>query len=142
MWGFFCSAHATVLHTVHPLLLLRSSCHHTSSPFPAADALVTVAEATEEKAAAVRHRVMVAHQLLDEEQVAATDLERQTVVAKNLVLGSTSSSTTEPATNSSLYEDTVVANLHIQTTTVSNVRSLMIIVLDATPGDVTTCCWP
>jgi hypothetical protein len=124
---------------------------------PATDVLVTAAKTTEEKAAIARRHVMAAHQLLNEEQVATTDLERQTAAAKNLVLGSASSSITEPATNSSLYEDTiitepmtnsslyedtVIANLHIQTIVVPNVHSLMIIVLDATPGGVTTCCWP
>jgi hypothetical protein len=106
------------------------------------NAMVATAEPSKEKATALHRRVLVVRQLLDEEQAAVIDLERQSAATKKLVLGSTSSSTTEPATNSSLYEDTVVANLHIQTTTVSNVHSLMIIVLDATPGDVTTCCWP
>jgi hypothetical protein len=72
------------------------------------DALVVVVEATEEKAATVRHRVLAAHQLLDEEQATA---------AKKLVLGSTSFTTTETATASLLYVDTIVANLHIQADT-------------------------
>jgi hypothetical protein len=96
------------------------------------DAMVATAEATEEKAVVVRHRVLAVRQLLDEEQVATADLEWQAVATKKPVLGSTSSSTTETATTSSSYEDTVIANLHIQVTTVPNVRSLVNIVLDAT----------
>jgi hypothetical protein len=87
------------------------------------DALVAATEAAEEKAAAARRRVLAARQLLDEEQAA---------IAKKLVLGSTSSLTTELAINSSSYDDTVVTNLHIQAAVVSNVRSLVNIVLDAT----------
>jgi hypothetical protein len=86
------------------------------------DALVTTTEATEEKAATACRCVLAAHQLLDEEQAA---------IAKKLVSGFTSSSTTELATNSSLYDNTVVTNLHIQAAAVSNVRSLVNIVLDA-----------
>jgi hypothetical protein len=40
------------------------------------DALVVAIEAVEEKAATARRRVLAARQLLDEEQVAAADLER------------------------------------------------------------------
>jgi hypothetical protein len=96
------------------------------------DAMVATAEATEEKAVVVRHLVLAVRQLLDEEQVATADLEWQAVATKKPVLGSMSSSTTETATTSSSYEDTVIANLHIQVTTVPNVRSLVNIVLDAT----------
>jgi hypothetical protein len=39
------------------------------------------------------------------------------------------------ATNSSLYEDTVVTNLHIQAASVPNVHSLMNIILDATSSN-------
>jgi hypothetical protein len=86
------------------------------------DALVTTTEAAEEKAATACRCVLAAHQLLDEEQAA---------IAKKLVSGFTSSSTTELATNSSLYDNTVVTNLHILAAAVSNVRSLVNIVLDA-----------
>jgi hypothetical protein len=89
-------------------------------------------EAVEEKVAATCRHVMAARQLLDEEQATAVDLEWQAATTKKLVLGFTSSSTKELATNSSSYEDTVVANLHIQEAGVPNIRSLMNIVLDAT----------
>jgi hypothetical protein len=75
---------------------------------------------------------LYARQLLDEEQVVAVDLERKATATKKLVPRSASSSTIEPATNSLSYEDIVVTNLHIQVATVSNVCSLMNIILDAT----------
>jgi hypothetical protein len=75
------------------------------------DALVIAVEATEEKAATARRRVLAACQLLAEEQAAA-DLERQ-VIAKKLVPGSTSFSTTETVTASPSYVATIVANLPI-----------------------------
>jgi hypothetical protein len=94
-------------------------------PLPAADAevlkqrlnaLVVVVEAAEKKAATTRHRVLAARQLLDEEQAVAAVLERQ-AATKKLVPGSTSFSTTETATASLSYIDTIVANLHIQADT-------------------------
>jgi hypothetical protein len=75
------------------------------------DALVVNVEAAEEKAATAHRRILAARQLLDEE-LATTDLERQAAI-KKLVSGSTSFSTTETATASSSYVDTIVANLHI-----------------------------
>jgi hypothetical protein len=75
---------------------------------------------------------LVCHQLLDEEQAVAVDLERKATATKKLVPGSVPSSTIEPATNSLSYEDIVVTNLHIQVATVPNVCSLMNIILDAT----------
>jgi hypothetical protein len=80
------------------------------------DALVATIKATEEKATATHHRVLATHQLLDKEQAAAADLERQ-ATAKKLVPGSTSSSTTETATTSLSYVDTIVANFHVQADT-------------------------
>jgi hypothetical protein len=80
------------------------------------DALVTVAEAAKEKAAAAGHRVLAARQLLDKEQATAVDLERQ-AVAKKLVPGPTSSSTTETATTSPSCVDTIITNFHIQADT-------------------------
>jgi hypothetical protein len=79
------------------------------------DALVVAVE-TVEKAATTRHRVLATRQLLDEEHATAADLERQ-AATKKPVPGSTSFSTTETATASSSYIDTVVANLHIQVDT-------------------------
>jgi hypothetical protein len=78
------------------------------------NALVVDVEAVEEKAATARRHVLAARQLLDEEQ--AADLERQ-AAAKKLVPRSTSFSTTETATASSSYVDTIIANLHIQADT-------------------------
>jgi hypothetical protein len=76
------------------------------------DALVVAIEATEEKASTARHRVLPAHQLLDEEQATTADLEWQ-VIAKKLVPRSTSFSTTETVTASLSHVDTIVTNLHI-----------------------------
>jgi hypothetical protein len=80
------------------------------------DALVAAIKATEEKATAAHHRVLATRQLLDKEQAAAADLERQ-ATAKKLVPGSTSSSTTETAATSLSYVDTIVANFHVQADT-------------------------
>jgi hypothetical protein len=77
------------------------------------DTLVAAAKAAEEKAAAARRHVMAARQLLDKEQATAADLKWQTAVKKQ-VTGSTSSSTTETATTSLSYVDTIVTNFHIQ----------------------------
>jgi hypothetical protein len=79
------------------------------------NALVATAEAAE-KAAAACHRLLAARQLLDKEQAAAADLEQQ-AAAKKLVPGSTSSLTTETATTSPSYVDTIIANFHIQADT-------------------------
>jgi hypothetical protein len=75
------------------------------------DALVIAVKAAEEKASTARRRVLAARQLLDEEQAAAADLKRQ-AATKKLVPGSKSFLTTETATASSSYVDTIVANLH------------------------------
>jgi hypothetical protein len=81
------------------------------------DALVTTAEAAEEKAAAAAgHWVLAARQLLDKEQATAVNLEWQ-AIAKKLVPGPTSSSTTETATTSPSYVDTIITNFHIQADT-------------------------
>jgi hypothetical protein len=99
------------------------------------DALVIATEAAEGKATTTCHHVLTACQLLDEEQAAAADLERQDTVAKNLVPGSVSSLTTETMTDSSSNEDTVVINLHTQAVTMPNVHSLVNIVLDTTSSN-------
>jgi hypothetical protein len=80
------------------------------------DALVAATEAAEEKAATAHRRILAAHQRLDKEQATAANLELQTAV-KKLVPGSTSSSTTETATTSISYVDTIIANFHIQADT-------------------------
>jgi hypothetical protein len=71
------------------------------------DALFVAVKAAEEKPATARRRVLAAHQLLDEEQAVATDLKRQ-AATKKLIPESTSFSTTETATASSSYIDTIV----------------------------------
>jgi hypothetical protein len=109
---------ALVASTSSPLVLMPSDI----IALPAADAevlkqrlhtLVAAAEADEEKAAAARRRVLATHPLLDKEQAAA-NLKRQ-ATAKKQVPGSTCSSTTEIATTSLSYIDTIVANFNIQT---------------------------
>jgi hypothetical protein len=94
-------------------------------PLPAADAevlkqrlnaMIVAVEAAEEKAATARRRVLAVRQLLDEEQAVVVVLERQ-AATKKLVPESTSFSTTETATASLSYIDTIVANLHIQADT-------------------------
>jgi hypothetical protein len=80
------------------------------------DALIGATEATEEKAVAACHRVLAAHQLLDKEHATTADFEWQ-ATAKKLVPRSTSSSTTDTATTSLSYIDTIVANFHIQSDT-------------------------
>jgi hypothetical protein len=114
---------ALVASTSSPSVLMPSNI----VALPAADvevlkqrlnALVTATEAAEEKVAlpATRRRVLAAHQLLDKEQGAAVDLERQGA-AKKLVPGSTSSSTMETMTTFPSYIDTIIANFHIQADT-------------------------
>jgi DNA replication protein DnaD len=76
------------------------------------DALVVAVEATEEKAAVTRHRVLAARQLLDEEQAITANLEWQGAT-KKLVPRSKSFSTTETTTTSSSYVNTIITNLHI-----------------------------
>jgi hypothetical protein len=80
------------------------------------NALVITVKATEEKAAIACRRVLSARQLHDEEQATAADHERQ-AATKKLVPRSTSFSTTETATASLSYVDTIIANLHIQADT-------------------------
>jgi hypothetical protein len=93
------------------------------------DALVKDAEEAEEKAVAARRRARAARTLLEEEQTTAA-LEKATVAARQLVPGS-SSSTTHTSSAASSYEETVVADLHLQAAAVLNVRSLVNIVLDS-----------
>jgi hypothetical protein len=80
------------------------------------DALVITVEATVEKAAIACRRVLSARQLHDEEQATAVDHEWQ-AATKKLVPRSTSFSTTETATASLSYVDTITANHHIQADT-------------------------
>jgi hypothetical protein len=94
------------------------------------DALVNDAEEAEEKAVAAHRRARAARTLLEEEQAAAA-LEKAAVAARQLVLSSSSGLNHTPPSSSS-YEETVIADLHLQAAAVLNVRSLVNIVLDST----------
>jgi hypothetical protein len=93
---------ALVASTSSPSVLMPS----TIVALLAADAEV-LKQRLDALVAAKHRRVLAARQLLDKEQAAA----------KKLVTGSTSSSTTETATTSPSYVDTIVANFHIQADT-------------------------
>jgi hypothetical protein len=97
------------------------------------EAIVKEAEDAEEKAATARRRVQ-ASRLLEEEETKAIALEQTATAARQRVLSPSSSSLASashlvPAA-SSTYEDTVVADLHLQATAVLSVRQLVNIVLD------------
>jgi hypothetical protein len=100
---------------------------------------------TEAQVAADRRRVQAAHLLLAEEESKVTALEQTATAARQRVPSSpssTSSPTVAPPlvpTASSTYEDTVVARLHLQATTVLNVRQLVNIVLDSSSTNYA--CW-
>jgi hypothetical protein len=94
------------------------------------DALVKDVEEAEEKAVAACRRARAARTLLEEEQAAAA-LEKAAIAARQLVPGS-SSGTIHTSPTSSSYEETVVADLHLQAAAILNVRSLVNIVLDST----------
>jgi hypothetical protein len=96
------------------------------------DALVKDAEKAEEKAVAARRRARAARTLLEEEEEqTSAALEKAVVAAHQLVPGS-SSGTVHTSRSSSSYEETVVADLHLQVAAVLNVRCLMNIILDST----------
>jgi hypothetical protein len=87
------------------------------------DALVKDVNAAEAKAAAARRRVQAARLLL-EEQATAANLERKAAAAKGLLLSSSSSSTTSDMVDGAAYDSALVTNLHVQATTVPNVRQM------------------
>jgi hypothetical protein len=100
------------------------------------EAIVKEAEDAEAQAAATRRHVQAAR-LLPEEESKAAALE-QTATATHQRVPSSSSSSSSPAaasqlvpTASSTYEDTVVAELHLQAAALLNVRQLVNIVLDS-----------
>jgi hypothetical protein len=99
------------------------------------ETLIKEADNTEAKAVVARCRVQAARQLLEEEQAVAADLDRKSAAAKRLLPPSSSSLTTADTPNGTSYDSTVVSNLHIQATTVSNVRQLVNIVLDTTSSN-------
>jgi hypothetical protein len=79
------------------------------------------------------------HLLLEEEQAAATDLERKAGVAKGLLRSSSSFSTMFDMIDGVTYDSTLVTNLHVQATMVPNVCQLVNIVLDTTSSNYTIC---
>jgi hypothetical protein len=96
------------------------------------DSLVKDADATEAKAATALCRVQAARLLLEEEQAIAADLERKVATAKGLLPSSSSFSTTSDMVDGAACDSALVTNLHVQATTVSNVRQLVNIMLDTT----------
>jgi hypothetical protein len=93
------------------------------------DALVKDADAAEAKVAAARRRVQAARLLLEEEQTTAADLERKIAAAKGLLPSSSSSKTMFDMVDGVVYDSALVTNLHVQATTVPNVRQLVNTVL-------------
>jgi hypothetical protein len=90
------------------------------------EAIIKEAEDVEAQAAATRRRVQAARLLLEESN--ATALEQTATAARQHVSSSSSSSSSPVAasqlvpTASLIYEDTVVAGLHLQAAAVLNVR--------------------
>jgi hypothetical protein len=100
------------------------------------EAIVKKAEDAEAQATVACRRVQAARLLLEEESKASA-LE-QTATASRQCVPSSSSSSSSPATASQLvptasliYEDTIIAGLHLQASAVLNVRQLVNIVLDS-----------
>jgi hypothetical protein len=86
--------------------------------------LEAIVKEAEEKLTAARCRVQAARFLLEEEETKAAALEQTATVARQCL---PSSSTVAPAlqvvpATSSSYEDTVVADLHLQVAVVLNVH--------------------
>jgi hypothetical protein len=93
-----------------------------------------VKEAEDEAQAAAARRRVQAARLLEESKVTA--LDQTATTARQRVPSSSSSSSPVTAsqlvpTASSTYEDTVVAEFHLQAAAVLNVRQLVNIVLDS-----------
>jgi hypothetical protein len=93
-----------------------------------------VKEAEDEAQAAAARRRVQAARLLEESKVTA--LDQTATTARQRVSSSSSSSSPVTAsqlvpTASSTYEDTVVAEFHLQAAAVLNVRQLVNIVLDS-----------
>jgi hypothetical protein len=98
------------------------------------EAIIKEAEDAEEKAAAARRGVQAAQLLFEEEETKAVALEQTTTAARWRVPTSSSAaaSASQIVSATSLsYEDTVVADLHLQAAAVLNVRQLVNIVLDS-----------
>jgi hypothetical protein len=82
------------------------------------DALIKDAEEAEKKVVAARRRARAARTLLEEEEQTAAALEKAAVAARQLVPG-LSSGTTPASPASFSYEETVVADLHLQASSTS-----------------------
>jgi hypothetical protein len=99
------------------------------------EAMVAAAEEAKKKAAAARTSVLAAAVLLEQEQRAATVLDEAAQAAVQLIEASAPPSTPAPDGSSSLtdddYEAAIIANLHVQASSVQNIRSLVTVVLDA-----------
>jgi hypothetical protein len=108
------------------------------------EAIIKEAEDTEAQATAAHCRVQAARLLLEVEESKATTLEQTATAARQREPYSSSSSSSPVVasqlvpTASSTNEDTVIAGLHLQATTVLNVRQLMNIVLDSSTNYA---CW-
>jgi hypothetical protein len=99
------------------------------------EAMVAAAEEAKKKAAAARTSVLAAAALLEQEQRAATVLDEAAQAAVQLIEASAPPSTPAPNGSSSStdddYEAAIIANLHVQASSVQNIRSLVTVVLDA-----------
>jgi hypothetical protein len=99
------------------------------------EAMVAAAEEAKKKAAAARTSVLAAAALLEQEQRAATVLDEAAQAAVQLIEASAPPSTPTPDGSSSStdddYEAAIIANLHVQASSVQNIRSLVTVVLDA-----------
>jgi hypothetical protein len=101
------------------------------------EAMVAAAEEAKKKAAAARTSVLAAAALLEQEQRAATVLDEAAQAAVQLIKASAPPSTPAPDGSGSSsstdddYEAAIIANLHVQASSVQNIRSLVTVVLDA-----------
>jgi hypothetical protein len=101
------------------------------------ETIVKEAEDTEAQPTVARRHVQAARLLLEEEESKATALEQTATIARQRVPSSSSlSSSSVAATASSTYEDTIVAELHLQAAVVLNVRQLVNIILDSSTNYV------
>jgi hypothetical protein len=101
------------------------------------EAIIKETEDAEAQAATARHRVQAACLLLAEEESKATALKQTATTARHCVPFSPSSASSLAAapplipTASLIYEDTVIARLHLQVAAVLNVHQLVNIVLNS-----------
>jgi hypothetical protein len=107
------------------------------------EAMVVAAEDTKKKAATARTRVLVAAALLEQEQRIATALDEVAQAAVWLIEPpappSTLASDSSSSSNADDYKAAVIANLHLQASSVENIHSLLSIVLDGSSTHYTRC---